>query len=63
MKQEEAGAAGGRRTTARVEAGDAVVGQREEPGILRRVLGGRVPPVREKDEVDVTPTKGNGEKK
>ena len=54
MEQEEALAAVGRATVAAVEARDPVDGGREEPIILRHGLGGRVGPVGQEREVDVT---------
>ena len=54
MEQEEALAAVGRAAVAPVEARDPVDGGREEPIILRHGLGGRVGPVGQEREVDVT---------
>ena len=54
MEQEEALAGAGRAAVALVEARDAVDGGREKPIILRHGLAGRVGPVGQEREVDVT---------
>ncbi len=54
VEQEKARPRRGRGPVAGVEPRDAVAGGRQEPIVLRHRLGGRVDPIREEGEVEVT---------